>query len=468
MPVDEQRLIGWCRTLLGADATAPRLALGDYLARIPRLDRLDHLPAGTHVLVRGDVDAKPGAQVGQGDVRLRSMLETLEHGRRRGWVQIVCGHIGRKPEGSLKAVAARLAELLGQPVPLVAGWLDAERCEVPDPIAAALATAQPGSVLLLENTRQYDIERVLWKAQPDDLPQLVPRLARLANSLAERVARVYVNEALSAGSLDSSTTVVPAAMDHAVLGAYVGREFDGPMQQCLQARLVVFSGLKADKLDDMQAMLDRGTVRRMICAGSLAMALLKGAARVDGRKFSAGVAEGAAHADKPYYLPEERIEQAAGMIRAGRAAGVEFVLPVDFVLQDGQVASELAAGDQQFDVGPATQAHFAAAIDRVIAEHRAAVVAGQPAQVAFHNGVFGMFEDPRFESGTRHFIGQLRRMTDAGLGVYVGGGEGGTALERYGQADWVTHCFTAGGTVLNALGNSPVPYLQALAMAAGS
>jgi phosphoglycerate kinase len=50
--------------------------------------------------------------------------------------------------------------------------------------------------------------------------------------------------------------------------------------------------------------------------------------------------------------------------------------------------------------------------------------------------------------------------------VYIGGGEGGTALEQYGQPDWVTHTFTAGGTVLNALGAEPVPYLMALRAAA--
>jgi phosphoglycerate kinase len=77
-----------------------------------------------------------------------------------------------------------------------------------------------------------------------------------------------------------------------------------------------------------------------------------------------------------------------------------------------------------------------------------------------------MFEDPRFEEGTKRFISQLKRMKDAGVEVYIGGGEGGTALDRYGKPDWVTHTFTAGGTVLNALGANPVPYLQALKMAA--
>ncbi len=86
--------------------------------------------------------------------------------------------------------------------------------------------------------------------------------------------------------------------------------------------------------------------------------------------------------------------------------------------------------------------------------------------MAFHNGVFGMFEDPRFEAGTKNFVPQLKRMKDAGIKVYIGGGEGGTSLERYGQPDWVTYVFTAGGTVLNALGSEPVPYLVALMLAA--
>jgi phosphoglycerate kinase len=115
------------------------------------------------------------------------------------------------------------------------------------------------------------------------------------------------------------------------------------------------------------------------------------------------------------------------------------------------------------DVGPKTSELFARKVGEFIAAHRKD--AGGPT-VVFHNGVFGMFEDPRFEAGTKHFIGQLKRMTDAGLEVYVGGGEGGTALEKYGQPDWVTHTFTAGGTVLNALGGQPVPYLLALHRAA--
>jgi phosphoglycerate kinase len=146
------------------------------------------------------------------------------------------------------------------------------------------------------------------------------------------------------------------------------------------------------------------------------------------------------------------------MLAAGKKHGIEFVLPIDSVLTDGSIANTLKPTDQQFDVGPKTSELFAKKIGEFIEKNKA----NPKNAVAFHNGVFGMFEDPNFEAGTKAFIGQLKRLKDAGHPVYIGGGEGGTALEKYGQPDWVTHCFTAGGTVLNALGSEPVPYLVTL------
>lgn len=461
MSVQPNQVAKLCRELLAPGAAA-RQSLEDYLAAIPRLDSLADVPSGTAVLVRGDVDAKPGATIGDGDIRLRSMIDTLQFGRQHGWKQVIFGHIGRKPEGSLKAVAKRIGELLKTEVPLITDWLDEATMSVSDKAAKAVSDAAPGSVLVLENTRRYEIERVLWEAKPEDADRLAEPPARFANAVAAKIARVYVNEALSAGSLDTSTTIVPLAMERVALGKYVADEFDGPMRRCLASQLVVFSGLKTDKLDDLQAMIDRGTIRWVFTAGSLAMALKKASAELAGQNFSLGVAEDPAHQDKPYFIERSRIDQAKKMLQEGRGKGIRFVLPVDFVLQDGRASEIIGPADQQFDVGPKTNKLFEEQVGAFITEAKSS---GKPA-VAFHNGVFGMFEDSRFEEGTRHFIGQLKRMKDAGIEVYVGGGEGGAALERYGQPDWVSHCFTAGGTVLNALGSNPVPYLQALAMAA--
>lgn len=464
MAITTESMAAWCRKLLGADPNAPRLTLEQYLAGIPRMECLGKLPSGTPVLVRGDTDAKPGATVGEGDIRLRSMKDTLKFGQERGWKQIIFGHVGREPEKSLAKVAARLGEILGCQVTFIEDWLDPATTTIKDEVAKTIAAAAPGSIIMLQNTRKYDIERVLWKAKPADVDKLAEKLATLANEFAQKVAKVYVHEAFSAGSLDASSVIVPAAMEKVALGKYEAEQFDGHLKECMNAQMVIFSGLKIDKLDDLEAMIARGKIRKVIAAGSLAVALKKAALELDGKQFDLGLSEDPGHKDKPYYIPRERIEQAKKMITEGKEKGIEFVMPVDFVLQDGQVSTMIGPGNQQFDVGPASSAAYEKVVTDFIAAHKD----DKPAAVVFHNGVFGMFEDPRFAEGTKKFIPQLKRMTDAGLKVYIGGGEGGTSLEKYGQPNWITYCFTAGGTVLNALGSEPVPYLVALRMAAES
>ena len=116
MPVSADRVLELCKVLKGF-APREKLSLADYVNSIPRLESLADVRSGTPVLVRGDVDCEPGEQIGDEDIRLRSMRETLEFGRAKGWKQIIFGHRGRKKEGkpigSLDKVAKRLGEILG-------------------------------------------------------------------------------------------------------------------------------------------------------------------------------------------------------------------------------------------------------------------------------------------------------------------------------------------------------------------
>src|SRR6516165_11929337 len=113
MAVTADKIEGFARGVLGDDPSVPKLPMEKYLEAIPRLKSLADLPSGTPVLIRGDVDAKPGAKVGDGDIRLRSMKGTLDFARKHGWKTIIFGHIGREPEKSLSKVAIRLGEILG-------------------------------------------------------------------------------------------------------------------------------------------------------------------------------------------------------------------------------------------------------------------------------------------------------------------------------------------------------------------
>ncbi|HMC12555.1 MAG TPA: phosphoglycerate kinase [Pirellulaceae bacterium] len=469
MSVTAAAMQEWCAQLIEKSPDFP--SLEKCLEKIAAIDSLSDLPAGTRVLVRGDTDVVfDEAGEPDDDSRLRALVDTLKFGAERGWVQILYGHRGRDPKLSLEPVAVYLEKLLKAagvkcaPLTVIGEWMNNDTGEILDVAAAAVAKLPPGSIVLLENTRKYTLEQSLWKAKAGDLAGLAPRLAAYASGMRDKIARVHVNEGFAASNRDLSSTVVPMAMDRNALGKYIDGEMRTHLQKTRQAELVIFSGMKLEKLDDLQAILNRGQVQVVIAAGLLALALKKADAELAGQPFEMGVA--GSQKDSKIYIPPERIEQAKAMLSAARRNGVEFVLPVDFILGSGAPSETIPADGAQFDVGPKTIALHSAKVDEFVRYHKQKLASGKGPAVAFHNGVFGKFEEDQFSYGTRKFIDQLKKMTEAGLLVYVGGGEGGAALHKYGDESWVTHCFTAGGTILKALGTEPIPYIKALYLAA--
>jgi 3-phosphoglycerate kinase len=222
-----------------------------------------------------------------------------------------------------------------------------------------------------------------------------------------------------------------------------------------EAGLVSFSGLKLDKLDDLHGIVRRGRVETILVGGSLAMALRKADGEARGEDVSIGAAEDPARSGDKTYVPREAIDRAGELLAEARARGTKVVLPVDFVLEGGRVSSTIPKGALQGDVGPKTR--------RLFDDEATAWARSTKRRVAFHNGVLGKFEDKTFAAGTEAMVGTLERLQKAGIAVYVGGGEGRAALERWGSLSDVTHAFTAGGTILKCLADRPLPFLEALA-----
>jgi len=309
--------------------------------------------------------------------------------------------------------------------------------------------------VVLENTRRYSMEQFLWKATPESIAQDAGKLANYANGML-KFATGHVNEGFAASNVDLSSTLVPLTMDKVALGEYISGELRDHVTKTRLAELVIFSGIKLEKLTDLEQIIERGAAKTILCAGSLALALIK-AANPD---FNLGLSGDPAN--KEIFIGGALLDQAKRMLAEGRKKGIEFVLPCDFVLGDESVSDSIPEGQAQFDIGPKTRELQVQKIGEFIEYHNQKVASGKGPAYAFHNGVFGKFEEERFSHGTRQFISQLKRLTEAGVQTYVGGGEGGSALMQYGDESWVTHCFTAGGTILKALGNEPIPYIKAL------
>ena len=120
---------------------------------------------------------------------------------------ILCSHMGKpkgewKPELSLKVVAKRLSELLGQEV------IMAEDV-VGDDAKAKAAALQDGQVMLLENTRYM-------KGETKNDPELSKELASMAD--------LFVNDAFGSAHRAHSSTAGVADYLPAVCGYLVQKE----------------------------------------------------------------------------------------------------------------------------------------------------------------------------------------------------------------------------------------------------
>ncbi len=426
------------------------LPLEDILAPIPRIDKLQ-LPAGTRVMMRCDLDVplKDGAVADPS--RLEAIAHSVKYAIEQNWTPILFGHLGRDPKNSLKPVAGALGELLGGEIDFVPDWIREDGSGLMDCFRDNVAKYSAGQVVMLENTRKYDVERTMWKLSPDEFESVVDGLYKLAAEIREHVATVFVNEALAASNFDFSSAVLPLVMDSVAYGFYLHEEMSEHIKGARESQLVVFSGLKIDKLNDLEKVIERGKLKMIISAGSLAMALKKAQAQLAGADFSLGLAEEDSGAK--FYIEPKRIEQAKAMLKTCKEQGIEVVLPVDFVLSDGSISAEIPSGKSQMDIGPESRKLFA----EKLAEFSSSVSSA----TLFYNGVFGKFEDEQFAGGTKDFIEQLKKATKSGARTYVGGGEGRMALLRYGSLGDVTHCFTAGGTILKSLGNKHIAYVKA-------
>ncbi|OWY60613.1 phosphoglycerate kinase [cyanobacterium TDX16] len=141
------------------------------------------------------------------------------------------------------------------------------------------------------------------------------------------------------------------------------------------------------------------------------------------------------------------------------ATGADIHLPSDLVVlgpggkigdpsaggETRQIGVEVPDGWMGLDIGPGTAAEFSD------------VIAG--AMTILWNGPMGVFEDPRFEAGTKAVA---MAVADANGFSVVGGGDSAAAIDQFDLADQIDHLSTGGGASLELLETGDLPGLEAL------
>ncbi|MDO4743487.1 MAG: phosphoglycerate kinase, partial [bacterium] len=257
--------------------------------------------AGKKVLVRCDFNVPLKDGVITSDKRIVASLPTIKYLIEKGAKVILCSHLGRPkgefvPEFSLKPVAVRLSQLLGQEVKMAEDVVG----ESAKTLAAGLKDRE---VMLIENVR-YE------KGETKNDPELSRKFADLAD--------IFVNDAFgSAHRAHSSTTGVA---DHlpAVCGYLIQKEIEfigGALESPKRPLVAILGGAKvSDKIGVINNLIEK--VDMLIIGGGMAYTFM----RAIGNSIGTSICE------------EDKIELAKELMEKARAKGVSFIIPVDNIV----------------------------------------------------------------------------------------------------------------------------------------
>jgi len=373
------------------------------------------------VFLRADLNVPLEAGAVADDTRIRAALPSLRRLLAAGARVVMASHLGRpggrrRPELSLRPVAARLAELLGRPV----GFCE----DVVGPGAEAASRAlHDGEVLLLENLRFEAGE-----TQND------PALARSLASLAD----VYVNDAFGTAHRVHASTVgmVPLVPRRAAGDLLLGElSHLQAVRDPKRPLLCLLGGAKvSDKLSVLEALAPHADV--LAVGGAMAYTFL----------LAEGLPTGSS------LVEAERAPDARRVLTAARDAGRRLLLPQDHRVAERlepdapcQVVERIPDGWMGVDIGPVTAQAYA---DEA-----------RQAATIFWNGPMGVFEIDAFATGTETVA--VGVADSSGLSI-VGGGDSLAALNRLGLGDRIGHLSTGGGAALEYVQGRTLPALAAL------
>ena len=383
--------------------------------------------AGKTVLLRVDINVPMEAGRVTDATRIEKIVPTVEDVIARGGKPVLLAHFDRPkgkvvPEMSLRHVLPALEAALSRKV------IFGEDC-VGGPAKAAISTAGPGDVVLLENTRFHPGE------EKND-----PALAQAMAALGD----IYVNDAFSAAHRAHASTAGIASLLPAAAGRLMEAELkalDAALGNPVRPVVAVVGGAKVStKLDLLGNLVTK--VDHLVIGGGMANTFL----------VAQGIEVGKSLAER------DMADTAREILGKAKAAGCSIHLPVDVV-----VAREFKAGAASETVAATACPADAMILDAGPATVSALAAVFETSKTLIWNGPLGAFEIAPFDAATNAAAKAAAALTRAGKLVSVaGGGDTVAALNAAGAADDFTFISTAGGAFLEWMEGKDLPGVAAL------
>ena len=334
--------------------------------------------------------------------------------------------LGDAKKFTLKPVAEKLAEKLGQPVKFATDVVGASADE-------AVASLKDGEVALLENTR-------FEKGEEGRSEELCKKLASYCD--------IYVNDAFGTAHRSHATTaaiVEYGFVKTAVCGFLIEKELSvmaDALENPVNPFVAILGGAKvADKLNVIKNLLEKCDT--LIIGGGMAYTFLKA------KGYEVGTS----------LVDDEKIAYCKEMLAKAESLGKTILLPIDTTIAkafpnpiDAEIevsvvdSSSIPADMMGLDIGPKTAELFGNTV--------------KAAKTVIWNGPMGVFENPVLAKGT---IAVAKALAEAeGATTIIGGGDSAAAVTQLGFADKMSHISTGGGASLELFEGKVLPGIACL------
>ena len=377
------------------------------------------------VLVRVDFNVPIKEGIITDTNRIEASLTTIKYLIDNDAKVILMSHLGRpkgepKSEFSLKPVAQKLSEMIGQNVKFV----DNDKV-VDDSVIEESKKLQPKEIMLIQNTRFRKEEKKNDETFSKELSQL---------------ADLYVNDAFGTSHRAHASNVGVSKFLPSAVGFLVQKEIEimgKALENPERPFTAILGGAKvSDKIGVIENLLDK--VDTILIGGAMAFTFIKSQGKNVGKSL----------------IEEDKLDLAKSLLEKAQEKGVKIFLPVDFVVakemseeSDSKVINidDFTDDIAGFDIGTKTIKIF----DEEI----------QKSKTIVWNGPMGVFEIEQFSKGTFEIANSLVKSKATTI---VGGGDSASAIAKSGNKDKVTHVSTGGGASLEFLEGKVLPGIDCI------
>ena len=365
------------------------------------------------VLLRCDfnVPISPNGEI-LDDFRIKKAIPTIKHLMKQNAKVILMSHFETKDENcSFNLIISKINELLNQKVEFITDYLEKSGQE-------RIKKLKLGQVVLLENLRFH-------KGEKENDNEFAEKISQLGD--------VFINEAFSVSHRNHASIVSIPKHLPSVAGILFEKELEilsEVLENPKHPFVVIIGGIKVKtKIKTIFNLLKKSDY--LLLGGKIGEPILIQKGILKQRKF-----------DKEEFMSQ--IDLTDSRIH----------LPLDVVIILKGVKNTLnerAIGmvkkeEEIYDIGPETIKVFTKIIKQ--------------AKTILWNGPLGMYEDKRFEKGTKEILEAIVSNNSA-LKI-AGGGETLLAINKFGLRDKFDFLSTGGGAMLKFLAGEKLAGIEAL------